>query len=397
MRFLFCATPGPGHVEPMVPLLSTLIHRGHHVAWAGAAETHARMHALGVQQCYEVGAGAAAAHAEYQRRWPGAASPEGTHPTDPQAFARLFGGVHAPQMLSPLVQAIERWAPQLVVSETGVIAAPLACDLNACMQVTHGLGLPPTDELLQDAADAFAPSWLATTGRPPPVAGGLLRNLYLDICPATLQPPELVRKQRCQRLRPLRVRQASQVPMPSAVSDRLGGFKGWPFIYLSFGTLVNDVQALRTAALALSRMRARVVITTGDEGDPKLFHRVPANVHIERNIPQADLLPHCALAVSHGGSGTSLAASAHGLPQLVLPQGADPFTTAMAVQASGTGLVLRGDEATAERIQATAQTLLEQPSYRAQAKRVANEIAAMPSADEAAARLENLVSARHYA
>ena len=50
---------------------------------------------------------------------------------------------------------------------------------------------------------------------------------------------------------------------------------------------------------------------------------LPGNVHVSRVIPQSLLLPRCSAVVSHGGSGTLLAALAHGLPQVCLPQAAD--------------------------------------------------------------------------
>ena len=49
----------------------------------------------------------------------------------------------------------------------------------------------------------------------------------------------------------------------------------------------------------------------------------PAHVRAERFVPQSEELPHCDLVISHGGSGSVLGALAHGLPQLLLPLGAD--------------------------------------------------------------------------
>ena len=393
MRVLFCAVPSAGHIEPMVPLINAMLRRGTHVAWAGAAETHPRMLALGVQRCFEVGLGMLAGRAQYLRRWP-SATPSFAPALDPQSFPRLFGAIHAPAMLDALVQAIKAWAPRLVVSETAALAAPLACELTACVQVTHGFGMPPPDFLLQEAAHAMADCWQRTTGRPPPADSGLFRHLYLDIYPPALQPPERIRSARIQRLRACVPHPVANQALPGALPARFKGLEHWPLVYLSFGTVVNRAQALQAAAAALARLQVRCVVTVGHDGDVHLLDPLPANMHVLHFMAQADVLPHCSLVVSHGGSGTVLAGLAHGLPHLVLPQGADQFINAAALEMCGAGIALRMPDATADQLQdaveAAAQTLLRDPQYQQQGARIAANMAAMPSADAVAARLEVL-------
>jgi hypothetical protein len=69
-------------------------------------------------------------------------------------------------------------------------------------------------------------------------------------------------------------------------------------------------------------------------------------VHVEQWLPQSLLLPHTDLVVSHGGSGTVTAALAHGLPQLILPMGADQLHNADRVQELGIGRTLPAARAT---------------------------------------------------
>ena len=107
---------------------------------------------------------------------------------------------------------------------------------------------------------------------------------------------------------------------------------------------------------------------------------------MERFIAQADLLPHCDLVVSHGGSGTLLAS----LAQLVLPQGADQFINASALEDCGAGMALRGDDACADRIHDAAQTLLVDRVFQAKANRVATDMAVMPSVEAVAELLQDL-------
>jgi UDP:flavonoid glycosyltransferase YjiC (YdhE family) len=112
---------------------------------------------------------------------------------------------------------------------------------------------------------------------------------------------------------------------------------------------------------------------------------VPDTVTVLPWVPQADLLPHTDLVAHHGGSGTTLGAVAAGVPQLLLPQGADQFLNAGAVADSGAGKQLI--DADADAITETARILLSDGTIAAAARALAQEIAAMPSPQELAVRL----------
>jgi UDP:flavonoid glycosyltransferase YjiC (YdhE family) len=130
------------------------------------------------------------------------------------------------------------------------------------------------------------------------------------------------------------------------------------------------------------------VATTGPLADPADLGSQPANVRVERFIPQDELLPGCALVASHAGSGTFLGALAHGLPQLLLPQAADQFLNATAAAQGGVGVVVTPEELTVASVREAALRVLGDASFAERAGRVADEIAAMPTPEEAAAALE---------
>ncbi|HEX6405262.1 MAG TPA: nucleotide disphospho-sugar-binding domain-containing protein [Pseudonocardiaceae bacterium] len=76
----------------------------------------------------------------------------------------------------------------------------------------------------------------------------------------------------------------------------------------------------------------------------------------------------------------SCSAHAHGLPQLILPQGADQFTNATTCQSAGAALALRPDELSADAVAAAAERLITDPAFRHAAAGIQAEIDAMPSA-----------------
>jgi MGT family glycosyltransferase len=152
-----------------------------------------------------------------------------------------------------------------------------------------------------------------------------------------------------------------------------------PLVYVTFGTVWNrDVELIAQVVEGVRQLPVQVVVTLGAGRDTSALGEQPPNVHVADFIPQADLLPRCAAVVSHAGSGTFLAGLAAGLPQLFLPQAADQFLNAEAGARGGTGITIPPGSVTADRVRLELERLLAEPSFRAQAERVGEEIAAMP-------------------
>ena len=92
--------------------------------------------------------------------------------------------------------------------------------------------------------------------------------------------------------------------------------------------MLDEADVLRLLLDALADVDCNVLMTVGHRGDPASLAPWPANATVERFVPQAEVLPHCSVVVSHGGSGTTYGALAHGLPLLMLPHAADQFDNA---------------------------------------------------------------------
>jgi MGT family glycosyltransferase len=158
------------------------------------------------------------------------------------------------------------------------------------------------------------------------------------------------------------------------------------------GTVWNrDVGLFARVVAALCDEPIALVVTIGQRNDPAVLGPQPNNVVVRRYIPQAEVLPHCQAVVTHGGSGTTLGALAHGLPLLVVPQGADQYANADAVVAAGAGRRLGRDQTTAAAIRDSVRSLLDDPRFRRAAERVRAEIRAMPTTEHAIKRIEMLL------
>jgi MGT family glycosyltransferase len=144
----------------------------------------------------------------------------------------------------------------------------------------------------------------------------------------------------------------------------------------------------------LRDLLVNLVVTVGRDIDPAEFGPQPAHVHIERYVPQALLLPHCHLVVSHCGSGSVMGALAHGLPMVVIPMGADQPLNAARCETLGVARVLDAMEATPRMVREAVATVLEDPTYRRAAERMRDEIAALPGTEYALTLLERLATER---
>jgi UDP:flavonoid glycosyltransferase YjiC (YdhE family) len=108
-------------------------------------------------------------------------------------------------------------------------------------------------------------------------------------------------------------------------------------------------------------------------------------------IPHATLLPRCALVVTHGGSGSIREPLGLGIPLVVVPQGADHFENAAAVERAGAGITILPDDLNPERVATAAERLLSETTARSAAAAVAAETAAMPSPADHVPTVEQLV------
>jgi MGT family glycosyltransferase len=142
---------------------------------------------------------------------------------------------------------------------------------------------------------------------------------------------------------------------------------------------------------AVADLEVRALVTVGANGDLGMFGLLPPRVRVERFVPQARVLPNASLVISHGGSGTMLGALAYGLPQLILPQGADQFDNAALIDGLGAGLFLPPEEATVDAMGRAVQRLLVEPTFLAAARDIQGDIEDMPTAIDAAATLQEFV------
>ena len=135
--------------------------------------------------------------------------------------------------------------------------------------------------------------------------------------------------------------------------------------------MLDEADLLRLLLDALADLDCNVLMTIGWRGDPASLEPWPANATVERFVPQADVLPHCSVVVSHGGSGTTYGALAHGLPLLMLPHAADQFDNAAAARRAGVAETLMPAELETVTVHSAVEALASEADYAARAREIA--------------------------
>lgn len=378
MKVLVTTPPGIGHVNPMVPLARSLQGHGHEVRWAAGADAGDRIEIAGIS-FVPAGLPASAGRSALLAQFPEiAALPPAEQPD--QMFPKLFGATYAPVTLADLLPVIRSWSPDLVLHDAAEFAGPILAATLGIPSVSKAFGAVIPQHRMTAVAEAVAPLWRKVGLEPRPY-GGCYDHLYLDIYPPGLQPPLPTYIPRSQALRPVAY---DGDPDPGVVVLPPGE---QPLVYLTLGTAFTAPAPLRALVADLATLDVRLLVTVGPAGDPASLGSWPAQVQVERYVPQTAVLGSCQLVVSHGGSGTALAALSHGLPQLCLPQGADQFLNAAALSQVGAGLTVASGEPT---VPAVAR-LLTEPAFGAAARQWAGVLAAMPSPDEVAQSLNKLL------
>ncbi len=169
-----------------------------------------------------------------------------------------------------------------------------------------------------------------------------------------------------------------------------------PLILVGFSsTYQNQGPLLRRVVEALDERPVRAIVTLGQMLDPSEVSPT-ANVHVVRSAPHTPILEHASLVITHCGHGTTLKALAAGLPLLCIPMGRDQNDTAARVLNQGAGIRL-SPKASAKRIGNAVDRLLADPTYAAEAQRMAAAIAEEHRTGDVAAELEAVAAHHHEA
>jgi MGT family glycosyltransferase len=156
------------------------------------------------------------------------------------------------------------------------------------------------------------------------------------------------------------------------------------------GTLLNGVaDVFRTITEATAQRRGvQLVLSVGDQLDPEQIGPLPSNAILVKRAPQLELLKRAAVCITHAGLNTVLESLAQGVPQVAIPVTVDQPGVAARIAEKKTGLFVRLKDLTVSRLSLLLDQVLNDSTYRDNARHLQEVIAKTNGLSKAADLLE---------
>ena len=393
MRVLLTTRGSSGHVTPLAPFGHALVRAGHGVLVAAQHHFAANVERTGLP----FAAVGAVREEDWMPLLPRLAQMRLDEGHDAMC-SEFFGRLDMAAMLPGLRELADDWRPDLIVRESWEYGSTIVAEERGIPLARVGLGVEAVESVSERAAIPAVERERAAAGLPADPDGERLRAApYLTDVPESLEDPAAPAPPRILRFC------TGEAPEPSDPG-------GEPLVYVSFGSVTAGghlpfYPALYQAAIeALAPLPARFLLTIGEDRDLAQLGPLPANVEVQRWVPQEDILHRAAAVVTHGGHGSTLDALAHGVPVVVLPLFAlDQWFNAEAVARAGAGVALDGERRTRRatdlpsaetlaRLRPAVEHVLSDPAPRAAARTLAAEMHALPPVDAAPPPLEAIAA-----
>jgi MGT family glycosyltransferase len=403
-------SPALGHLFPMTPLLLELHRRGHNVHVRTLASQVGLMRSLGlVAQPIDPRIEAVTMN-DYT-----AGGPKRALESAAAVFAAR-GTYDAPDFRAALddvrpeaaVVDINTWGAGFAAEAWGgpwVSFSPYIPALNSPGTPPFGPGLPPMGGFLGRARDAvlgravlgaveqaMLPRLNALRGQlglsPVASADEFLRKAPLMLV-TTAKPFEYAATDWGKEV--LMVGASTWEP-PQDIPEWLDAI-GNPIVLVTTSSEFQDDGVLVRTALEAFRDEPVHVVATMPAGIPDGLD-VPANATVVDFVPHNAVLDRAAVAVTHGGMGSTQKALAHGVPVCVVPFGRDQLEVARRVEVSRSGIRLPRKKLSAQRLRRAVKDAM---AMRAGATRVAEGYVAAGGASAAADAIEARLLQSHSA
>lgn len=422
-RIFFAPVHVAGHFFPTIPLAKSLQARGHDITYLSECNMKEVVEGEGIDYC-RVGPGVWAGN--IAEKFPKIRSLKGNariHYILKDAYLRL-----TPHYVRDAVPIIEEAKPDLLVFDPLSFPGPILAERMGIPWVTtsmflgmipgngsppYSLGWPPAHNLFQRLFYKFV--WLALFaycrrydtvincirmefGLPPKrmafLQSALSPYLYLSFTSSEIEYP-------IHHLPP----QVHLVGPSVWSSPRNYEAPDWfrtfpqrrPAVYFTIGTVESayDRGFFSIASEAVRAMpQIEAVMTVCYDGPDIRNLAVPANLRIERYVPNALIVPKVDLVVHHGGFSTTLDCLMNGTPSIVIPFEGDQNENGRRVSYLKAGYRMRYKELTAEKLREAILRALGDPSLATRSREIAGALGRQNGPETAADLVETLLRTR---
>ncbi|MFG1923008.1 nucleotide disphospho-sugar-binding domain-containing protein [Cryptosporangium sp. NPDC048952] len=327
MKALFTTFPAYGHLLPMLPLARAVAAAGDSVVIAAHRDLHGTAPELTMR---DAGPGLPALLAENSARF---SEDVLEYRSDTEgdgvlaATVALFSTTYADLAFDERLELVTDSQPDVIVCEMWDFVTPLVAQKLGVPYVTftHSPATVIDPVLAAGAEKAGAQRGLRV---PSPLATVQLWPEWLETLPVSADSRLAVRSSAYDV--------SARVDLPAFSGSR-------PVVLVTLGTVVEDLELLRSAVRAVLSAGADALVTTGFTATPTMLETgaLEADASRVRAVsfaPIGQLLDRVQAVVAAGGSGTTLAALSRGLPMLFVPKIANQPQVAAAVTEFGAGL-----------------------------------------------------------
>jgi MGT family glycosyltransferase len=184
----------------------------------------------------------------------------------------------------------------------------------------------------------------------------------------------------------------NQAPLPRWANELDGSRK---VVLVTQGTLANHnfglLVAPTLAALA-DEEDVLIMVTTGGQPTDMIPGTIPSNARVASYLPFEWALEKADVFVTNGGYGSVNQALSYGLPIVSAGLTEDKADVNARIAWSGVGIDLATNQPTPQALRKAVRAVLDQPNYRARAKAIAAEYAAIDTGAEVIRIISELVS-----
>ncbi|MFJ6617449.1 nucleotide disphospho-sugar-binding domain-containing protein [Kitasatospora sp. NPDC091335] len=372
MRILFTGPASAGHLFPMVPTAQALRAAGHEVLFASGQPLDT-IRAAGFP-VVEIGDGRELPEI-FEEQLGGKIEYINRDKTQDEIFdmaAASFAYASRPGV-DGLLAAATDWGADLIVHDSFHAAPPLVAARLKLPVVVHNFGASPGRPMI-DRLASHVPDLYEAWGLTGPAV-----TAAINVGPLGGDPDGLP-------MRYVPYNGGGVVPAEFLREAER------PRVVVTLGTVLAKLDGVRSVVRlveAAAEVDADFLLAVNG-ADLAPFGTLPANVRGLPWVPLNELLGRADALIHHGGSGTMLTALQAGLPQLLLPQGADHFINTEAITATGAAL-----SSTSDAVDTTLLTrLLTDAALRDAAHRLQADNAALPNPSTLVTALEELAARR---
>jgi UDP:flavonoid glycosyltransferase YjiC (YdhE family) len=394
-RYLFTTYPGFGHFHPVVPTALTLKDAGHEVAFAVARHFCPAVEQVGFE-AFPAGRNGQN-DPEFQELMSQLSQMPPGFESEMIIMGKVFASLEPRRLIPDMLAIAEKWKPDMIIREAaayggGITAEYLGLPQAAISPGAFLEGLQFFDQQAASELEGVRKQWglrADPDGRQP------YPYLLLNFTPPTfaLSRPEPVYPPTAKFFRPQFYDRSGGENLPEWVNS----LPDQPTVYVTLGTEVNHMpgfypHVMQTILSGLRDEPYNLIVTLGRDKDPADFGPQPANVHIERYIPQTLLLPYVDLIVMHGGSNSLVLAIDQALSMVLIPLIADQFMNAQRCLELQLAPVIQLNQLTPATIRTATRQALQNKHYRENLRRLQTEMHNLPGLEQAVTLLEELAA-----